>query len=125
MAVLRFYRHTTVLHRIDSVRVLCLEMNQMSQRHSLKQMTGFVALLAMFGATVFIACGSLGTPTEPTTLNTVSISQPDSVGQLSVPITMFILVDDIDEALGELLRYGDHHPEGMLPANIIPVVATN
>ncbi len=32
---------------------------------------------------------------------------------------------EIDEALGELLRYGDRHPEGMLPANIIPVVATN
>jgi MoaA/NifB/PqqE/SkfB family radical SAM enzyme len=32
---------------------------------------------------------------------------------------------DIDEALGELLRYGDQHPEGVIPANIIPVVATN
>jgi MoaA/NifB/PqqE/SkfB family radical SAM enzyme len=32
---------------------------------------------------------------------------------------------EIDEALGELLKYGDRHPEGMLPANIIPVVATN
>jgi MoaA/NifB/PqqE/SkfB family radical SAM enzyme len=32
---------------------------------------------------------------------------------------------EIDEALGKLLQYGDRHPEGMLPANIIPVVATN
>lgn len=32
---------------------------------------------------------------------------------------------EIDEALGELLRYGDQHPEGMLPADIIPVVATS
>jgi MoaA/NifB/PqqE/SkfB family radical SAM enzyme len=31
---------------------------------------------------------------------------------------------EIDEALGELLRYGDRHPQGMLPANIIPLVAT-
>ena len=32
---------------------------------------------------------------------------------------------EIDEALGELLKYGDRHPEGMLPANLIPVVATS
>jgi len=32
---------------------------------------------------------------------------------------------EIDEALGELLKYGDNHPEGMLPADIIPVVAAN
>ncbi|CAA0091220.1 Coenzyme PQQ synthesis protein E [Halioglobus japonicus] len=32
---------------------------------------------------------------------------------------------DIDEALGELLRYGDAHPEGMIAADIIPVVATS
>jgi MoaA/NifB/PqqE/SkfB family radical SAM enzyme len=32
---------------------------------------------------------------------------------------------DIDEALGELLRYGDAHPEGMIAANVIPVVATS
>lgn len=32
---------------------------------------------------------------------------------------------EIDEALGELLRYGDRHAEGMIPANIIPVVATS
>jgi MoaA/NifB/PqqE/SkfB family radical SAM enzyme len=32
---------------------------------------------------------------------------------------------EIDEALGELLRYGDKHPDGVLPADIIPVVATN
>jgi MoaA/NifB/PqqE/SkfB family radical SAM enzyme len=32
---------------------------------------------------------------------------------------------EIDVALGELLRYGDRHPEGMISANIIPVVATN
>jgi hypothetical protein len=31
---------------------------------------------------------------------------------------------EIDVALGELLRYGDRHPQGMLPANMIPVVAT-
>ena len=32
---------------------------------------------------------------------------------------------DIDVALGELLRYGDNHPEGMITADIIPVVATS
>ncbi len=32
---------------------------------------------------------------------------------------------EIDVALGELLRYGDRHPEGMISANIIPVVATS
>jgi MoaA/NifB/PqqE/SkfB family radical SAM enzyme len=32
---------------------------------------------------------------------------------------------EIDDALGELLRYGDRHPGGMLPAHIIPVVATS
>jgi MoaA/NifB/PqqE/SkfB family radical SAM enzyme len=32
---------------------------------------------------------------------------------------------EIDTALGELLRYGDNHPDGMLPANLIPVVATS
>lgn len=32
---------------------------------------------------------------------------------------------EIDEALGRLLEYGDNHPEGMLAADIIPVVATN
>ena len=32
---------------------------------------------------------------------------------------------EIDVALGELLRYGDNHPEGMITADIIPVVATN
>jgi MoaA/NifB/PqqE/SkfB family radical SAM enzyme len=32
---------------------------------------------------------------------------------------------EIDAALGELLRYGDNHPEGMITADIIPVVATN
>jgi MoaA/NifB/PqqE/SkfB family radical SAM enzyme len=32
---------------------------------------------------------------------------------------------EIDVALGELLRYGDRHPEGMISAHIIPVVATN
>ncbi len=50
----------------------------------------------MFSATMFFACGSPGTPVEPTTLNTVAISQMGSDIQLSVPITMFILVDDID-----------------------------
>ncbi|NQX89913.1 MAG: radical SAM protein [Halioglobus sp.] len=32
---------------------------------------------------------------------------------------------EIDEALGRLLKYGDQHPEGILPADIIPVVATS
>ena len=32
---------------------------------------------------------------------------------------------EIDAALGELLRYGDRHPQGMLPINMIPLVATN
>jgi MoaA/NifB/PqqE/SkfB family radical SAM enzyme len=32
---------------------------------------------------------------------------------------------EIDVALGELLKYGDRHPQGMLAANMIPVVATN
>lgn len=32
---------------------------------------------------------------------------------------------DIDVALGDLLRYGDNHPEGMVAADIIPVVATS
>ena len=32
---------------------------------------------------------------------------------------------DIDQALGNLLRYGDNHPEGMLPSDQIPVVATS
>ena len=32
---------------------------------------------------------------------------------------------EIDIALGELLRYGDRHPQGMLAANMIPIVATN
>jgi MoaA/NifB/PqqE/SkfB family radical SAM enzyme len=32
---------------------------------------------------------------------------------------------EIDVALGELLRYGDRHPQGMLAANILPVVATS
>jgi MoaA/NifB/PqqE/SkfB family radical SAM enzyme len=33
--------------------------------------------------------------------------------------------EEIDVALGELLRYGDRHPDGMISANIIPVVATS
>ena len=32
---------------------------------------------------------------------------------------------EIDDALGALLRYGDNHPQGMLAPNMIPVVATN
>lgn len=32
---------------------------------------------------------------------------------------------EIDTALGALLRYGDNHPEGMLSADLIPVVATS
>lgn len=32
---------------------------------------------------------------------------------------------EIDVALGELLRYGDRHPEGMISANMIPIVATS
>ena len=32
---------------------------------------------------------------------------------------------DIDVALGEILKYGDHHPDGVLPVNIIPVVASS
>ena len=32
---------------------------------------------------------------------------------------------EIDVALGELLSYGERHPEGVIPANIIPVVATH
>lgn len=32
---------------------------------------------------------------------------------------------DIDQALGNLMDYGDRHPEGMLSADLIPVVATN
>lgn len=33
--------------------------------------------------------------------------------------------DDIDVALGELLKYGDNHPDGMLDANLIPAVSTS
>ena len=32
---------------------------------------------------------------------------------------------DIDVALGKLLEYGDRHPDGMLPADIIPAIATS
>jgi len=32
---------------------------------------------------------------------------------------------EIDDALDELLKYGDRHPEGILPANIIPLVTTH
>jgi MoaA/NifB/PqqE/SkfB family radical SAM enzyme len=32
---------------------------------------------------------------------------------------------EIEEALGELIKYGDQHPQGILPGNIIPVVATS
>ncbi len=32
---------------------------------------------------------------------------------------------EINTALGRLLDYGDNHPEGMLPADIIPVIATH
>jgi hypothetical protein len=32
---------------------------------------------------------------------------------------------DIDVALGELIKYGDQHPDGMLPVKIIPIVATS
>jgi hypothetical protein len=32
---------------------------------------------------------------------------------------------DIDVALGKLLEYGDRHPDGMLPTNIIPAIATS
>lgn len=32
---------------------------------------------------------------------------------------------DIDVALGELIRYGDSHPEGVIPATNIPVVVTS
>lgn len=33
--------------------------------------------------------------------------------------------EEINEKLGDLLRYGDKHPDGMLAADIIPVIATN
>lgn len=32
---------------------------------------------------------------------------------------------EINLKLGELMDYGDRHPDGMLPSNVIPVVATN
>ena len=32
---------------------------------------------------------------------------------------------EIDDALDELLKYGDRHPDGILPANIIPLVTTH
>lgn len=32
---------------------------------------------------------------------------------------------NIDDALDVLLRYSVHHPEGMIPASLIPIVATN
>ncbi|MCP4466310.1 MAG: radical SAM protein [Halieaceae bacterium] len=33
--------------------------------------------------------------------------------------------EEIDEALGRLIKYGENHPDGMLPVDIIPVVATS
>ncbi len=33
--------------------------------------------------------------------------------------------EEIDEALGRLLKYGENHPDGMLAVDIIPVVATS
>ena len=32
---------------------------------------------------------------------------------------------EIDEALGRLIKYGEAHPDGMLAVDIIPVVATS
>lgn len=32
---------------------------------------------------------------------------------------------EIEEKLGELLDYGDRHPDGVLPADLIPTIATN
>jgi len=33
--------------------------------------------------------------------------------------------DEINLKLGELLEYGESHPGGVLPANVIPVIATS